>query len=85
MGVSALAAYKAKCDLSTRPPKMVSGAFARRAGTDRSRFPALALQSDDWAWARLTRARRLQGMGKCWKPAGIPIERQPIQRNFVVY
>lgn len=48
MGVSELVAHKAKllCAISRRDTKGGLGAFARRGGTDRSRFPALAFQDD---------------------------------------
>jgi hypothetical protein len=66
-------------------PKIVWGRLQAKDGADRSRFPALALQSDNCARAIEAPPCSRKGGGKMGKNAGIPIERQPIQRNFVVY
>ena len=51
MGVSEFPAHQAKllCAISRRGTKDGLRAFASRAMADGSRFPALALRSDNWA------------------------------------
>jgi hypothetical protein len=74
MRVSELAAQKAKlrCAISRRGTEDILGVFASKAEADRSRFPALALPSANWARAIEAPPCSRKGRGK-W-------EKTPVSR-----